>query len=259
MNKFKKFLLSLNIKIISAYLSAAVLFTVLKSNASCISKERENEVNDRIKNILSSGEFSQSDKKPGKTIGQVISDALKDFWNWLTGKIGRDVGRIGPTKRSSSAGDTIGAILLVVLKVFCIFFIIALLGAIIFFVFKGFRRSKKIRRFQDSQLLYSIKDPESLKNKALEYADKGQFRLAVRYLYISMLLYLNESNIIKIDKSKTNKQYLNEIRINDADKFDLAHAFTDEFNRSWYGNRELDKERFEYWHRNYNLLARGGN
>ncbi|HEX3029207.1 MAG TPA: hypothetical protein VHT34_07865 [Clostridia bacterium] len=259
MNNIKKFLLCLNTKIISACLSAAVSLTVFKSTASCIPKERENEINGRIKDILSSAEFSLSDKKAGKTIGQIISDALKDFWNWLTGKLSKDIGRVAPSKRSSSAGDTIGAILLIVLKLFCFFFIIAFLGAVIFFVFKGFSRSKKIRRFQDSELLYSLKDPESLENKALEYADKGQFRLAVRYMYISMLLYLNESNIIKIDKSKTNKQYLNEIRINDAKKFDLAYAFTSEFNRSWYGNRELDKERFEYWHKNYNLLVRGGN
>jgi len=144
-----------------------------------------------------------------------------------------------------------------IIEIICIVLIIAFLAAIIFFIFKGLRKSRRMKEKDDTVLLTSLKDPETVESKALEYADKGDYRQAIRLLYISMLLRFNEDNIIKIDKSKTNKQYLIEMQINGFEKYDLVTEFTEIFNRCWYGNRNLQKEKFDYWFGNYTKLTRG--
>jgi hypothetical protein len=66
------------------------------------------------------------------------------------------------------------------------------------------------------------------------------YRAAVRYLYLSTLLLLEERGLLRYDRSLTNREYLRSV----AHKPELAAVFRDVvevFDRVWYGYRPLDE------------------
>jgi hypothetical protein len=68
----------------------------------------------------------------------------------------------------------------------------------------------------------------------------GDYRAAVRYLYLSTLLLLEERGLLRYDRSLTNHEYLRSV----AHKPELAAVFRDVvevFDRVWYGYRPLDE------------------
>jgi hypothetical protein len=68
----------------------------------------------------------------------------------------------------------------------------------------------------------------------------GDYRAAVRYLYLSSLLLLEERGLLRYDRSLTNREYLRSV----AHKPALAAIFRDVievFDGVWYGYRPLDE------------------
>jgi hypothetical protein len=79
---------------------------------------------------------------------------------------------------------------------------------------------------------------------AQDLASSGDYRLAVRYLYLSSLLLLEERRLLRYDRSKTNREYLRSI----AGHPELASVLkevVDVFDRVWYGYQSLDQTTFE--------------
>jgi hypothetical protein len=101
-----------------------------------------------------------------------------------------------------------------------------------------------------------LKDADTAEEKALKYYRNGEYKLGLRFLYISLLIYFNEINVIRIDKSKTNRQYLKEVQRSGHARFDTFSEFTGVFNEVWYGNRKASGEMFMKWYENFNLLKK---
>jgi hypothetical protein len=83
-------------------------------------------------------------------------------------------------------------------------------------------------------------DPDSLLRNAIK---SGNYRLAVRYLYLQSLRRLSERKFIEINTNKTNYEYVTEIR---------RHKFANEFasltlqyEYVWYGEYPVDERLFE--------------
>ena len=83
-------------------------------------------------------------------------------------------------------------------------------------------------------------DPDSLLRNAIR---NGNYRLAVRYLYLQSLKRLSEKKFIEINNNKTNYEYVNEVR---------RHKFANEFasltlqyEYVWYGEYPVDERLFE--------------
>jgi hypothetical protein len=83
-------------------------------------------------------------------------------------------------------------------------------------------------------------DPDPLLRNAIK---AGNYRLAVRYLYLQSLKRLSEKKFIEINTNKTNYEYVTEIR---------RHKFANEFasltlqyEYVWYGEYPVDKRLFE--------------
>jgi hypothetical protein len=80
-------------------------------------------------------------------------------------------------------------------------------------------------------------------DRAQTQARTGDYRTAVRYLYLSSLLWLDEHNVLRYDRSLTNREYLEQVRGNPA----LAQQLTPvvgTFERVWYGKREIAEQDF---------------
>lgn len=81
-------------------------------------------------------------------------------------------------------------------------------------------------------------------NRSREMAQAGDYRTAVRLLYLSTLLMLEERNLLRYDRTLTNREYLRQV----ADNSPLEGALrpvVDTFDEVWYGEVEPDAERYE--------------
>jgi len=83
-------------------------------------------------------------------------------------------------------------------------------------------------------------DPASLVDMAVS---EGNYRLAVRYLYLQTLINLAEKKYLRTGTEKTNYQYVNEIR-NQPFANDFA-SLTLKYEYVWYGEYPLDNEVYE--------------
>lgn len=77
---------------------------------------------------------------------------------------------------------------------------------------------------------------ESLIKKA---AAEGNYRLAVRYLYLQSLHQLSEKGYVTIGTEKTNYQYLNEIRKRSSFVGSSFSPLTLKYEYIWYGEYEI--------------------
>lgn len=76
--------------------------------------------------------------------------------------------------------------------------------------------------------------------RAQESSSTGNYRQAVRYLYLSTLLLLEERDLLRYDRTLTNREYLNRL----AHRPDLAAVLrdvVDVFDRVWYGFQPLSE------------------
>jgi hypothetical protein len=80
--------------------------------------------------------------------------------------------------------------------------------------------------------------------RAQSLASGGDYRQAVRYLYLSTILFLEEAGRLRRDRSLTNREYLRQV----ADQPDVAAlllAVVTTFDRVWYGFAPLDAAAYE--------------
>jgi len=82
--------------------------------------------------------------------------------------------------------------------------------------------------------------------QARSFSHHGDYRMAVRYLYLSTLLMMEERGLLRYDRSKTNREYLESLR----DHPQLSRTFDNivqVFDRVWYGYRSIDQETFDQY------------
>lgn len=75
--------------------------------------------------------------------------------------------------------------------------------------------------------------------RAQEMADARDYRTAVRYLYLSALLTLDERGLLRYDRTKTNREYVRSLR-NEPTLAAKLREVIDLFDRVWYGLQPLD-------------------
>ena len=72
-------------------------------------------------------------------------------------------------------------------------------------------------------------------------AAASDFRSALRYLYLSAILHLQERDVLPADKSLTNREYLHQTRA-DVDLHALLGPAITVFDEVWYGYKPCDAE-----------------
>jgi hypothetical protein len=89
--------------------------------------------------------------------------------------------------------------------------------------------------------------------QAQNLSQAGDYRSAVRYLYLSALLLLEERGLLRYDRTKTNGEYLHSV----GDQPELAtplRSVVEIFDRVWYGYQPLDDHSFQYYERQVGRL-----
>ena len=90
-----------------------------------------------------------------------------------------------------------------------------------------------------------VEDDVRTEKAALAHADTAEasndFRAALRYLYLSAVLHLQERGILPYDKSMTNREYLNQSQA-DSNIQEMLGPAVAVFDEVWYGHRPCDAE-----------------
>lgn len=80
--------------------------------------------------------------------------------------------------------------------------------------------------------------------RAETLSTEGDYRNAIRYLYLSSLLVLDERGVMRYDRSRTNREYLHSI----SSRPELAkplHDVIEVFDRVWYGFEAVDETTYK--------------
>jgi hypothetical protein len=80
--------------------------------------------------------------------------------------------------------------------------------------------------------------------KAQDTAQSGDYRTAVRFLYLSTLLQLEEHHLLRYDRARTNREYLRSVA-HLPELATLLRDVVDVFDRVWYGYQSIDEEAFQ--------------
>jgi len=80
--------------------------------------------------------------------------------------------------------------------------------------------------------------------RAETLSTQGDYRNAIRYLYLSSLLVLDEQGVMRYDRSRTNREYLRSV----SSRPELAKPLRDVidvFDRVWYGFEAVDETTYK--------------
>lgn len=81
---------------------------------------------------------------------------------------------------------------------------------------------------------------DSALERARTLSSSGDYRTAVRYLYLSSLLLLDERGLLRYDRSRTNREYLRNVA-HSPQLAGILREVIEIFDRVWYGFQELDE------------------
>jgi hypothetical protein len=96
---------------------------------------------------------------------------------------------------------------------------------------------------------------------AQEKMDAGEYRLALRALFLATLAHLGEQRMIMIARFKSNGDYLRELGFRARDRESLRGSFreqTQTFDWAWYGWHDVTRELLERFRENHQRIVSDG-
>ncbi|MBX3278002.1 MAG: DUF4129 domain-containing protein [Acidobacteria bacterium] len=111
---------------------------------------------------------------------------------------------------------------------------------------RGARRSKRREEKREvlGETLPEDTTAASLYRTAAELAQRGEWRAALRRAYIALLYELDERGKLRLERAKTNRDYLNDLRT-DAEVYPRVAVRTEIFERVWYGEHPASRADYE--------------
>lgn len=172
------------------------------------------------------------------------------FWRWF----GDLLDRILPQRQaggSTAVGDAIGAL---------IGWGVVLVGGLLLTILLAYW----LRRFLGGMLTDSLRRERAgregvpataaeARSQASLQAESGDYRQAVRSLFLSALLHLREADLLRYADSQTNREVLANLGPRDPVRPHLEPV-VETFDRVWYGVREPDEQTFRAYSREVDAL-----
>jgi Domain of unknown function (DUF4129) len=180
---------------------------------------------ERIREILSRPEFQPKQESRiarfFKEVWKTITDFIGELWSALRRLIS---GLFG----SGSGGSWLVRIIVIAGLAVAFMFIIRALAS------RGPRKKRFKKRTVLGEEIESGATPRDLVSSAMEAAARGEYRRAMRGLYIALLFDMAERRLIELDDSATNREYLARVsRFNTLAP--SMRYLTERFDYFWYG------------------------
>jgi hypothetical protein len=176
----------------------------------------DDETWDALEAILSRDAFAEAKDPTGGT----------SMWDDLTRALARWIARFGGQPLVDDVLTGLGVIIVIV--------------ALAYLLRHAWRPWVSARRQRKEALPtdaaeYSIAGARA---RATALAEAGNYRQAMRYLYLATLLWLDEQRVLRYDPALTNREYLRRV---DVPLSEALLPVVDLFDRVWYGVLPLDR------------------
>lgn len=152
------------------------------------------------------------------------------FWRWIWELI-------NSTLENKYAGGFIKYLLIAIVVAVVIFVVVKFMGLDLK-ILTGKSKSVDVPYDESMENIHEINFNEEI-DKAVR---QGNYRLAVRLLYLRSLKVLSDSELISWQPEKTNQAYIDEL-IDEERKKDFK-ILTLQFEYIWYGDFSIEKESF---------------
>lgn len=153
------------------------------------------------------------------------------FWRWIWDLI-------TAAMENRYAGSFIKYLVIAIIVALVIFAVIKLIGLDLK-IFAGKSKAVDVPYDETLENIHEINFNEEIEKAVAN----GNYRLAVRLLYLRSLKLLSDRELIHWQPDKTNQAYVDELA--DQDKKEQFKVLTLQFEYIWYGDFAIDKDGFK--------------
>ncbi len=208
----------------------AYLTTLLDARDTTGPDLTQHQYAEKLAAILSTPEFQWVEKRPS-LLEQWWRQVQERFWAWLS--------RLFGGKDSSARVDVQLPIWIMTIAGSLVLFLV------LFYVLRGLDASFIAEKALDPD---DVEDDAALTattamKRAQTLSASGDYRTAIRYLYLSALLALDERGVLRYDRTLTNREYIRTLEKRPL----LARTFgsiVGVFDRVWYGKQPVDADTY---------------
>jgi hypothetical protein len=200
----------------------------------------------RIGAILARREFQPRESR------NLLAEAWKSMWKWLEKWLEKLFGSVKTARaKEYEPPDFSGFARVLIYAAYAVGVVLAI-GLMVWLVRffrarKGETDEQLPARLADLLEPGETLDPDEHLQLARRRASDGDFRRAIRHLFLSMLLSLDRTERMRLEVSRTNQEYLAAIlRDEHPPEFRTAFArMVPAFDRTWYGMSTVSRGEFE--------------
>lgn len=176
----------------------------------------------------------------------LIERAKEAIQNWL----------LNILKKTFSNVEGAGAISNRLSTIFMVIGILVVSAIIVIIILKVNRTFDKKRRVKEilGEKIDSKTTPQSLREKAKTLLSSKDYRQAVRYDFIALLLLMHEKNVVYLDETKTNEEIYNYLKRQKFLSLKDFEYLSRTFNAVWYGHKPLEESSYKLWAQNLEHL-----
>ncbi len=210
-------------------------------------EESDDPYADRIRAILGRPEFHETESR--HVLSEALAKAIRWFFEWLKelfGNVRPEVETPVPPMDFSLVGKFLLYVLYAIGAV--------LLGWVMFRMWAHFRTPRRTIGEKTEQTLGGLleagetTEPDEHRLLAEQWAAEGDYRRAIRHLFLSALLHLDREHLVRYHRAWTNREFLEMVKGHEkaavrgvADRLErLARTF----DRKWYGLEAASVEDF---------------
>jgi hypothetical protein len=199
----------------------------------------------KVREILSRPQFQPKRENPITAFLKKVWNEIANFFNEIFSALSRLLSKL----IGAGGGGTWLAWLI----------IFAALAGALFGVYRALKRREPRRKRSKKRLVLGEEvdadaTARDLADRAMAAARRGDFRGAMRGLYIALLYDLAERKLIELDDSATNREYLKRVsRFNQL--MPAMRYLTDRFDYFWYGMFPSTEADFSVYHARYKEAA----
>lgn len=225
----------------------------LETTRTLILADADPDAQSKLINILSQPEFQWKPEIPNP-LTEWINQIVLRFFDWLN-------------HLSGGSSFTLDGPLGLLLKLGLPFIAILLLGLLVLYIITSLRRSFSVAESANSILQPGddLLDAEQALEKGDISAQAGDYRNALRYHYLSVLLTLDERGFLRFDKTRTNREYINTLKSRRAESVsrteiqqitELLISIVETFEEVWYGFHAVDQDSYQSFRQQVQDLKR---
>ncbi|MBW9153774.1 hypothetical protein [Clostridium estertheticum] len=182
-------------------------------------------------------------------VGDFIQNGKDIISQWIQ-KIFRKT--ISSINLKNSVSDNLATIFIIIALILIALIVILMIVK----ASKSFERKERIKEILGEKI-HDKTTPSSLRSLAVSFEVKDDYRQAIRYYFISILLLMHEKSIIYLDETKTNEEIYKCLLQNKFSDSSILEYVISDFNSSWYGHKIFNKETYDKTLQNINLLWKG--